>query len=204
MKNVVLTTEYFGPVSSYYLINNSNLTYIEYFENYQKKSYRNRCKLSSSSGVVLLSVPLKSGKSKQCPISEVEISYEKDWISEHLQAMLSCYGKSPFYEFYIDDIASILRAEYSTLLELNESLHEFLLKALGIETNVTPTSAYNKVYNEETLDLRKYHYSNRSKLHIEFKEYWQVWSDRQPFISDLSILDLLCCKGPEGIFFLSR
>jgi WbqC-like protein family len=35
-----------------------------------------------------------------------------------------------------------------------------------------------------------------------FPEYIQVFSDRNPFFPDLSILDLLFCLGPKSVDYL--
>lgn len=202
MKTVLLTTEYFGPVSSYKLMHGAELALIEHCENYQKKSYRNRCRISSPNDIVLLTVPLASGKNSKCPIAEVTISYEVDWIEAHHQSLLACYGKSPYYEYYIDDLLEILHRNYEKLIDLNTALTAYIVKYLDIETGVAPTAEYQKSVNNQTIDLRRYDYLNRSKLDIEAVSYEQVWSDRHDFRSDLSILDLLFCKGPEGILFL--
>lgn len=202
MKTVLLTTEYFGPISSYKLMHELGTTFVEYCENYQKKSYRNRCRISSPNDVVLLTVPLTSGKNSKCPISEVTISYEEDWIAAHAQSLLACYGKSPYYEFYIDDLLTILNRKYERLLDLNKKLMDYLVDALDLDTLVVPTEAYQKAADDQVFDLRRHDYLNRPMLEIKAAPYTQVWSGRHGFRPDLSILDLLFCKGPEGILYL--
>ena len=202
MKSVLLTTEYFGPISSYQLINRAELALVEHCENYQKKSYRNRCRILSPNDVVMLSVPLESGKNSKCPIGDVKISYDDDWITEHSQSLKACYGKSPYYEYYIDDLLDILQQKHSYLVDLNEALTTYLLKCLELETPLRRTEDFQKEVHMDTIDVRRYDYLNRSKLEIEALKYNQVWSDRHSFIADLSILDLLFCKGPEGILYL--
>ncbi len=202
MNSVLLTTEYFGPISSYRAIEQSSAAYIEYHENYQKKSYRNRCRLLSPNGVILLSIPLSSGKNSKCPIQEVTISYQNDWIAEHFQSFLSCYGKSPYYEYYIDGIMSILHQKHTRLIDLNSALLDFMVKKIGLETPIGKTSSYLK--DIDILDLRAHTYLNRSKITPPSVSYNQVWSDRYPFEQDLSILDLLFCKGPESILYLEK
>ena len=61
-KIAILTTEYMPPISSFWLMNNSDKIIIEHCENYQKKSTRNRSKILGVNGVDVLSVPLKKGK----------------------------------------------------------------------------------------------------------------------------------------------
>jgi len=202
MKTVVLTTEYLGPVSSYYCMHRTGTALIEHCENYQKKSYRNRCRIATANGPVTLSVPLQGGKSSQCPIAEVAISYDTDWPTAHLQALTAAYSNSPFFEYYVPDLEAIMRQRHQYLTSLNDDLRAFVVKALQLECTVGKTTDYRREYTAETLDLRKYHYTNRSVLDIPAKPYWQVWDDRFSFQADLSIVDLLFCKGPEGILYL--
>lgn len=198
---ILLTTEYLGPISSYALMSRYH-TLIEYHENYQKKSYRNRCYIATPAGVELLSVPLKSGKNSRCPISEVEISYESDWISAHLQSLSTYYGSSPYYEYYIDDITEILLQRHNHLLTLNTVLLEHLVAVLDIETHLSPTETFEKTPSLTIRDLRKHDYKGRNDVLLIEQPYQQVWFDRQPFMKDLSIVDLLFCKGPESILYL--
>lgn len=202
MKSLLLTTEYMGPISSYWHVARADEAWVEAHENYQKKSYRNRCQILSPNGVQTLSVPLASGKNSKCPISEVAISYAHDWIDEHSQALLSSYGKAPYYEYYMPDIEAIWAEKKDSLLALNDHLQHYLLQRLSIDTAVTHTTSYVKDYGPEVADLRKSSYSHRAIDPNLPKPYTQVWFDRFGFQPDLSILDLLFCKGPEAGYYL--
>lgn len=202
MNTVLLNTEYFGPVSSYVAKYEADHIFIEHCENYQKKSTRNRTLLLSPNGVITLSIPLTAGKNNKCPISEVEISYDQDWIEEHCQALLSCYGKSPYYEYYIDDITNILWQKNSSLLVLNNLLTNYCKKSLGIDTGLIPTENYKKQITEEGLDLRGLSFEKRKPMMPPAKQYRQVWDDRFDFVPGLSVLDLLFNHGPESGYYL--
>jgi len=160
MKSVVLTTEYLGPISSYYCKNRCEAVMVEHHENYQKKSYRNRCRIATANGLALLSVPLQGGKSSQCPIAEVAVAYDTDWPTEHLQALTAAYSSSPYFEYYIPEMAAILQRKHTSLLSLNNALQAFVLKAWQLDVKIKPTTNYNRDYSEDVIDLRKYHYTN--------------------------------------------
>ena len=49
---------------------------------------------------------------------------------------------------------------------------------------------------EGDLDLRPKH--NEGSTFVA-EPYVQVFSDRMPFVENLSVLDLLLCEGPEAI-----
>ena len=204
MDAVLLTTEYFGPMSSYWHIGRAARAYVETHENYQKKSYRNRCKILSPNGTQLLSVPLTAGKNNRCPISEVGISYAHDWIDEHSQALLSSYSKAPYYEYYMPDIEAIWNKKIDRLLDLNTQLQTYVMSRLSIDTQVSPTTGYTKKdeVSAGMLDLRQQSYTSRTLPTDMQLQYTQVWYDRFDFEADLSILDLLFCKGPEAGYYL--
>ena len=39
---------------------------------------------------------------------------------------------------------------------------------------------------------------------FEMEEYYQTFSDKHGFMKDLSILDLLCNKGPESLTYIKN
>ncbi len=198
----VLTTEYLPPISSFWLINRASTVHIECCENYQKKSTRNRAKILGVNGVDLLSVPLKSGKNSKMPISKVEVSYDTEWIANHLHAIKSAYGNAPYFEYYYDDIERILKSKYNLLVDLNSKLTSFFIKSLDIDADLVTTSDYLKEYPKNVIDTRKMGFNKRQIKDFIAKPYNQVFEDKHDFAEDLSILDLLMCKGPEGILYL--
>ena len=201
-RKVILTTEYMPPISSFWLMNRSANTLIEHCENYQKKSTRNRSKIFGVNGVDILSVPLKKGKNNRMPITEVEVSYDSEWISNHLHAIKSAYGNAPYFEYYFDDIERILKSEHNLLIDLNTALIKFFIKSFDIEAVINQTEDYVKEYDTYTVDVRKMSFNNRTIEGFTARTYNQVFEEKYEFIKDLSAIDLLMCKGPEGILWL--
>ena len=189
-----------------YLINAEAL-HIENDENYQKGSYRNKCCILSSQGKLILSVPLKGGKHNNTNIRDVEIDYSEPWVLNHLRAIKSCYGKSPYFEFYFEDIKGILEKNFHLLVDLNSNLIEHFSHLLGIGKEILFTDAYLKRYENPWVDKRnlispKHKYFDRLNTDFRFTNYDQVFSDEVAFEPNLSILDLLFCRGPEAILYL--
>lgn len=199
---VILTTEYFPPVSSYWLMNRSNEVIIEHCENYQKKSTRNRTKILAVNGIDILSVPLKKGKNNRMPITEVEISYDSEWIANHLHAIKSAYGNAPYFEYYFDDIERIIKSEHNKLIDLNAAIVKFFVKSFDLDTTITNSEDYVREYSDKAVDVRKMGFNKRDIEGFVAKSYNQVFEEKHEFIEDLSALDLLMCKGPEGILWL--
>lgn len=198
----ILSTEYLPPISSFWAILNSGSTYIEHCENYQKKSTRNRAKILGVNGIDVLSIPLKKGKNNNMPIKEVLISYEDSWTNKHLNAIRSAYGNAPYFEFYIDELKRILLTKYETLLGLNTELLKFFIDSINIETTLLPTESYLHNYSKEILDLRSLKFNQSNIPFYQPKKYNQVFEEKHGFISGISLLDLLMCKGPESILYI--
>lgn len=199
MKKLILSTAYFPPVSYFRHIARAEIVCIEYHETYPKQTYRNRCEIPSSNGILSLTVPVKEGSFHKRVISELEIDYSKEWVRNHLRALKAAYSSSAFYEFYIDDIATILNSGHQLLIDLNMKIVEKLFELTGLEKNICFTDSYIHSYPDDD-DFRYFiHPVNRlNRGFLEKNIYFQVFSDRHGFIRDMSILDLLFNMGPES------
>ena len=45
-------------------------------------------------------------------------------------------------------------------------------------------------------------FSAKQESEVDMEEYYQTFSDKMGFEKDLSILDLICNKGPESLTYL--
>ena len=183
-----------------------SVIFIEAQENYQKQSYRNRCRFYAADGVQTLSFPIvhEGGTHKQ-PISEAKVDYSKPWILQHKRAITSAYGTSAYFEYYQDELFAILDSKPEKLIDLNTRLLEFFLEKTGIKAEVHMTESYGQ---DECEDLREAIHPKRQdtilqKLKLE-KPYFQVFAEKHGFIPNLSIMDLLFNEGPDSIIFLKN
>lgn len=188
--------------------------YIEACENWQKQSYRNRCRFLGAEGVQELLVPVRHditlggearGKGEKIPIRDVLIDYKTDWVTIHKRAIYSAYRTSAFFEYYMDGIWAILDSRPASLFELNTLLLEFFLDKLGVAGELRFTEEFIPDYPSESMkDFRfSIHPKKPSILpgHLQ-KEYFQVFSPRLGFTPGLSIMDLLFNEGNNSITFL--
>lgn len=172
---------------------------IEAHENYIKQSYRNRCHVLTSQGVIALTVPVKGGN-KKTAITELEIDYEQKWVNQHWRTIRSAYGNSPYFEFYADYFEAIYKKEPRFLFELNREFLALYFKFLKITKPLRFTERYEEKYEEPVQDFRSKIHPKKAPDNLTIKSYNQVFGKQ--FVSDLSILDLLFNQGPEAAQFL--
>jgi hypothetical protein len=200
--STILTTEYLPPISSFWAAIHADTVWLEQHENYQKKSTRNRARILGANGIEELSVPLKKGKNSHMPIPEVQISYEDRWQEKHLHSIRSAYGNAPYFDYYFEDLQAILKSTPQSLLLLNQGLMNFIIRSLDLELNLRPTTEYIHSYGKDACDLRSFKFNDTIAESYIPKRYNQVFEEKHGFISGISILDLLMCKGPESILYI--
>ncbi len=203
--HLVIESQYFGCV---YYINTlfqfSNAK-IDVYENYQKLSFRNRCMVAGSNGLVHLSVPLIKGRSQRQPVKDVRISHTEHWQKQHFRTIESCYNLSPFFEYYRDWLATLYEKKFVFLADMNMEILHWLSRQLKLPATITITDQYLPFY-PEAVDLRGYFVpKNFQSLpgRTTVISYPQVFSDRIGFQENLSVLDLLFCCGPNAADLLS-
>lgn len=184
-----------------------SVVYIEACENFQKQSYRNRCRFYGAEGVQTLSFPiLHEGGTHKIPISEIKIDYKTPWVQQHERAIISAYGMSAYFDYYKDELFAILEAGHERLFDLNLALIRFFIDKTGIKVDLRLTQDYEREPQME--DLREVIHPKRpntilSDLGLE-KPYFQVFAPKYGFQSDLSIMDLLFNEGPDSIIYLKH
>lgn len=205
--NVILTSSYFPPIQYFSEIINSENVYIEINENYSRQSYRNRCNILTCNGILSLSIPIIRKKEKNNNICNIKIDYVTNWQRLHINAIISAYGKSPFFEYYSEPLFNIIKQNTELLIDLNSNILNIIFEILKIKKVINKTESFIKKYPTNTLDLR---YSIHPKLinsdnsRIINKEYIQTFSDRFSFTPNLSILDLIFNLGPDSIDYLKQ
>ena len=185
----LLTTTYFGPVEWYQQLYRNDCVMLEACESFVKQTYRNRCVIATANGPQALTVPVEHGGSRL--IRDVRISNHGSWRRVHWNALQSAYSESPFFEYYADDLRPFFEQDYEFLYDFNFEIMQKVCELLDIHPHVEHTTTFHP--SPSTL-----HPSPSTLDH----PYWQVFARKFGFQPNLSILDLLFCMGPEGIFYL--
>ena len=203
----LLSTAYFPPIQYYSKLVQENPIYIECFENYAKQSYRNRCDILGANGRLTLSVPVLKGARKKILTKDIQIEYVENWQKIHFKGIESAYRKSPYYEYYIDDIEPIFNKDFKYLIDLNEHIMSILNEIIEINPQIERTTDYIKD-TSGYIDWREGIHPKKSKR-LEDENYTevaytQVFSDKFEYQENLSILDLIFNLGPESLIHLNK
>lgn len=185
---------YLPPVSYFTLLKENNFEFnLEKFEHFPKQTYRNRATIASPNGSLDLVVPVTRGSKLHTPYKDVKISYEDRWQRLHWLSMQTCYRSSAYFEFYEDGLAPFYEKKYDFLFDYNYEVLSWLFKQLKLSGNLTSTESYD---TDIALDFRNTMTKKEVPV-VQTKPYFQVFSDRNEFIPNLSIVDLLFNQGPQ-------
>ena len=194
-----------------------SVVYIEAYENYQKQSYRNRCRFLAADGPQALSIPvIHDNGTYKLPISEIRIDYSKPWLQQHKRAIISAYRTSAYFEYYQDELFAILDSRPEHLIDLNMAVTCFIIDKTGLKIDLRKTEGYCRDLTGPDIpeelrgceDLRETIHPKRPDRILERyglkKEYFQVFSPTHGFKENLSAMDLLFNEGPDSILFLKN
>jgi hypothetical protein len=199
MDSVLLSTAYFPPIIYFSQLVHASEIVIEKEENFPKQTYRNRCIILGANGPLNLSVPVRHVQPK-IKTSDICISNSDNWQPIHYRAIESAYRKSPFFEYYIDDLKKFFIEKPGSLLEFNTRILKTCLELINCRINVH----FNKEFEKEEKDF-DFRYKITPKKDLTeycFPEYYQVFAVKFGFIQNLSILDLIFNTGPESKDYL--
>jgi hypothetical protein len=170
----------------------------EQYENYIKQSYRNRCYINTAQGLERLVIPLTSKHGKVL-IKDIQIDYTQKWQNNHWRTIESAYRKSPYFEYYEQDLKKILFHNHQFLFDLNMELLSFCLKSLKHKPKIDVSLTYEKSPKENILNLRAVINAKEPYFERNFYQpakYQQVFGNE--FEANLSLIDLLFCEGPNA------
>ena len=197
---ILLPIFYLPPISWFAVfLKVENEVILEQFENFPKQTYRNRANIYGANGKLSLIIPTRhTGKRV---MKETEISHRENWQQLHWKSIKTAYQRSPYFEFYEEKLQKIFEFRTDSLIEFNLNALKIIQDILKTEKAYSLNNDYVKIPLEENYREK---FSAKKASEFEMEEYYQTFSDKLGFEKDLSILDLICNKGPETLTYLKN
>jgi hypothetical protein len=202
MRAVIAPLAYGGSITLWAHMVQASHVITEKYDHYQKQTQRNRLYIHGANGKLMLSVPVKHlGREGHQNYNEVQIDNQFSWQAQHWKSLEVAYRSSPYFEFYEDELAFLYQACFTHLYEFNHAFFKVLEKLVGLSFEHSFTKSYEK--EVPCLDLRSLQDVKSNSVYADLV-YTQVFEDKNGFIPNLSILDLLFNQGPECLSLLKN
>lgn len=200
MQNILLPVFYLPPISwfSVFLDPENEVTF-EQYESFPKQTYRNRTNIYGANGKLSLVIPINHTGKRE--MKDTEISYREDWLKIHWKSIKNVYQGSAYFEYYEDRFEVLYEKKEKFLLDFNLKSIDIIQKILKTEKAQSLNEEYIK--NPSEINFRE-KFSTKTETEFEMQEYYQTFTDKYGFLKDLSILDLICNKGPESVTYLKN
>jgi len=182
---------YLFPPIEWWLLYLNHRCEIEIHESWIKQTYRNRYEICGPNGRMNLIVP--TVKKSRTSFADTQIDSRESWQVHHYRSLEASYNRSPYFEFYKDELNELFEGAVGSLLDFNEKALRWIMNKLEIEREVQFTTDF----------LREYPLDHRTQDLTHFDgEYLQVFQEKLGFVNGLSILDLLFNLGPSAGAYL--
>jgi hypothetical protein len=152
---LIVDLQYFPSIISFEIANRFSNIVFDKYEYYQKMSFRSRCRIVGAEGPIDLSVPLLKGRDQKTLMKDVRISGLQPWQDRHWKTIVSCYNRSPWFEFYRDELEELYRKPFVFLFDWNLACFDWVAGVLKMAVPVTLSEGYQKEYDHaEWVDWR--------------------------------------------------
>ena len=152
---------------------------------------------------------------------DVKVSDHGQWWHVHKVSLESAYGRTPFFEFYIDRFLPFISRDtptlYPSVIALNQAIDKEIESLLLLPP--APAAPSAQVAQADSADISatitaapaapaaspsapSRQVIGQACPMTQLPPYWQPRQGRFGFLSGLSILDLLFCLGPEAALWI--
>jgi hypothetical protein len=183
---------------------------------------RNRIRTKDRDGWQWLTVPIIDRFPER--IDQVEINSHADWQRKHCHALELHYGKSPHWAPHGPELLSLLQRSWARICDLNVAVIDLLCSHLGVTTRRVLASTLS-ARDEQTgrlidlcraVDGTQYLAGQGGRGYMDLGQFVEAGITVQaqayahpkypqryaPFVSHLSVVDLLFNCGPQSLEIL--
>ena len=200
----LLSTAYLPSIEYIAILLRYGGAVIEIHETFPKQTYRNRCHIANSSGLLPLVIPVNKPNGNHTSTEDICISYHLPWNRTHWRSIEAAYNSSPFFLYYRDAFEPLYKQHFDRLAEMNIAFLETILNLLKIDVSLSSSDSYCSSFPGLT-DLRSEIHPKKPPFNLklsDFSKYAQVFENENGFLPNLSIIDLLFNIGPEAKYYL--
>lgn len=189
----VFAPQYYGSVPYYATMAMYRRVVIDADLRYNKRfKSTHRCDIADTRGVLTLTVPVSRPQSDfSGRWRDMRVSDHGQWWQDHRVSLESAYGRTPYFEFYIDRFLPWLKWRDESIVDFDLGLDAVVRRTLYIPAEVS--------YSTDGVDPALIDdYRDGKYPDIPIQPYYQVRASKLGFISNLSILDLIFNMGTEA------
>jgi hypothetical protein len=193
---------------------------------FTKRDWRSRNQIKTRQGLMWLTIPVRTKGLYTQLIQDTHVT-DGRWAAKHWATIQASYARSPFFSWIAEVLAPVYRdlATEPRVSGINHRLTLALCRLLGITTPITWSTDYGAPAgkNERLLELCRKAGATRylsgpsargyvdepmfaaAGITVEFADYSGYPEYPQPyppFEHAVSVVDLLCCTGPEAPRYL--
>jgi hypothetical protein len=200
-ESILIQLQYAAPVDQLAILAMGFPVFIESQENYQKQSYRNRCHILTSQGILPLVIPVVHQQGLPISIQEAQIDNKRPWAIQHWRSLISGYNKSPYFAYYKHYFEGLYLNPPALLFDFNMQILAIFCKIVKLEMPQLNTSWEEKPSQHK--DLRSM-FHPKQQHEIPAFSYYQTFETETGFIENLSVFDLIFNEGPEAGDYLNK
>ena len=192
----MIDLQLFPCVDYFKILANEKNAEIFIYDRFRKMSFHNRFVLAGANGIVHLTIPIKGGREQKKLITEVEIDHSFDWQKKHWRTLVSGYAKAPFFDYYSEEIRTLLFNRENNLTNYNIYILRKICSWLKISVVVNEIGQVFTTDEDYRNTILPRNFQNDAATWKP--TYPQVFEDKIGFQPNLSILDLLLNVGPAS------
>ncbi len=122
---------------------------------------------------------------------------------QHVRTLVSVYRRTPFFEHYEPGLTALFDHTPDNLTDFNLASIQWVARQLRFDISLQSLPEAEKLETSgQITDLRKGNFPIPDAA--IFPVYYQIFSERNSFRPNLSILDLLFSEGPGTYSWLQR